>query len=105
VAGGAPVQHDGCRELDFHSTVRTYHGPGVDDLRRGQRLCGFPFGARWLQCGEVFTILLLRGGRLGCSIRLARAARFGGGLAVPVRGTSSRISFVRAVAAPWPLGN
>jgi hypothetical protein len=56
---------------------------------------GFLFGERWLQRGEVFTVLFSTWGRLGY-FRFGSPGprRFAGGLVVPFEATWSRISFV-----------
>jgi hypothetical protein len=56
---------------------------------------GFLFGSRWLERGEMFTVLYSTWGRLGFFRFGSPGARgFAGGLAVPFQASASRISFV-----------
>jgi hypothetical protein len=56
---------------------------------------GFLFGQRWLERGEMFTVLYSTWGRLGY-FRFGSPGprRFAGGLVVPFEATWSRVSFV-----------
>jgi hypothetical protein len=56
---------------------------------------GLVFGRRWLQRGEVFTVLFDTWGRLG-AFRFGASGRRGflGGLDVPFAATASRVAFV-----------
>ncbi|MGH8859904.1 MAG: hypothetical protein ACRDVG_01500, partial [Jatrophihabitantaceae bacterium] len=86
-----------CGELVFNLTATI---PGHTALALGlyavvSVFAGFLFGPRWLQRGEMFTVLFSTWGRLGY-FRFGWPGRrgFAGGLTVPFQATASRISFV-----------
>ena len=86
-----------CGELVFNLTATV---PGNTALALTiyaalSLFAGLLFGPRWLERGEMFTVLYSTWGRLGY-FRFGSPGRrgFAGGLAVPFQATASRLSFV-----------
>jgi hypothetical protein len=86
-----------CGELVFNLTATVPRNTALG-LAIYAVLClfaGMLFGQRWLQRGELFTVLFSTWGRLGY-FRFGSPGRrgFAGGLATPFAATWSRVSFV-----------